>query len=605
MHSLPHRLLKIRKAYSRFVHRFVVTLGVLSSFLDVLCIIGATVCLTMSALYFGFDDDMVSIATVMPAMRAVQGLFAASVAFNLAFLYHRTTRRNRVLKWILDLSLLFTLLVWAYPQPLHPWLPWLARVVYPPLFLMAVMCAYSAEVMCAAVLRLLNRRINPALILSGSFLLMIAVGTGLLMMPRCTYECGISFINSLFVSTSAVCITGLTPVDVATTFTPLGLTILAVMMQTGALGVLTFTSFFALFFTGNTSLYSQLMVKDMIYSKTMNSLLPTLLYILAFTITLEVIGAVAIFGCIHSVIPGMTTRQELLFSCFHSISSFCNAGFSTLPDGLSNPYLLHGNQLIYVVTAVMVVAGGIGYPILVNARDALFARLRGRRLVHLADLNTRVTLVTTCVLLVGGTVAFLLLESSHSLRGMSPWEKLVQSVFNAVTPRSAGFSSVNPAGFLNVTLLLVLFLMWVGGGSQSTAGGIKVNTLATAWLHLRSVLRGQQCVVCANRTVSAASVGRAQAVLTLSVLAYLVYAVALLLLEPHLPGKATLFEAMSALFTVGTSLGITPLLGDSSKLLLCSAMFVGRVGLLSLLAGMLGTRREYNVQFPSDNIIIN
>ncbi|MDE7388513.1 MAG: potassium transporter [Muribaculaceae bacterium] len=609
------RLDIIRKAYARFVHRFVATLRVLSACLEGACVLAAIGCLTLLVLYLGYDHRVISWSMIMPYLRIGQGVFIATILFRLILLFPSSWRQSRPLMRVTDGVMLLTLLPWIYPRPAAPWLPWLDTLLYSPWLLMGVLGVYSALVLCLFAIRTVGRRVNPTIILAASFLLFITVGTLLLMMPKCTVG-GISFADSLFVSTSAVCITGLTPVDVATEFTPLGLVILAVMMQVGALGVMTFTSVFALFFSGNTSIYSQLMVKDMIYTKTINSLLPTLLLIFLFTLSVEAIGAVAVLWSIHGVIPGMSLRSEMAFAAFHSLSAFCNAGFSTLPDGLSNPALLRGNQLIYLVTSVLVVAGGIGYPILVNARDALFQatrrlhrRLRhrppGPRKVHLMDMNTRVVLTTTSILLVGGTVGFYLLESSHALAGMSPWQKLVQSVFNSVTPRSAGFASVAPSGFLNVTVLMLLFLMAVGGASQSTAGGIKVNTLATAWLHLRSTLSGRDRVTAHHRNVAPASVSRAQAVILLAIVSYLLFSIVLLLFEPALPARMLLFESCSALFTVGSSLGATPLLGVPAKILLCLAMFVGRMGLLSLLAGLVGSRRLSPISFPSDNIIIS
>lgn len=590
------------------------TLRVLSTCFDACSALAALSCLTLLVLYLGFDHQTISYSLILPYLRLSQGVFIFTILFDLILLFRSTVSRNRPVKWTVDALMLLTLLPWLYPHPAHPWLPWLEQLLYSRWFLMSVLGVYSSVILSFFAIKAIGRRVNPTLILAASFLVFIALGTLLLMMPKCTYG-GISFADSLFVSTSAVCITGLTPIDIPSTLTPLGALILALMMQVGALGVMTFTSVFALFFSGGASIYSQLMVKDMIYSKTINTLLPTLLLIMLFALTVEALGAVMVFWSIHEQIPGMTLRQELIFSAFHSLSSFCNAGFSTLPDGLSNPALLHGNQLIYVVTTILVIAGGIGYPILVNARDALFQRVHTlwQRLhhhhvihkIHLMDMNTRIVLVTTAILLAGGALLFLIFESGGSMAGMSPWQKLVQSVFNSATPRSAGFSSLNPAGFSNVTLLIVLFLMIVGGASQSTAGGIKVNTLATAWLHLRATLTGAPGVTAYHRTISTASVNRAQAVIALAGASYLFYSVALMLLHPELPARMLLFESCSALFTVGSSLGATPLLGNGAKFLLCSAMFIGRMGLLSLLAGLLGSRSFHPVQYPTDNIIIS
>lgn len=314
---------------------------------------------------------------------------------------------------------------------------------------------------------------------------------------------------------------------------------------------------------------------------------------------------------------GMSLIDTVEFSLFHSLSSFCNAGFSTLPGGMSNPLLLYGNISIYWVTSLLVVSGAIGFPILVNFKDAIVLSCRRAwgaithrrynepRNVHPYNMNTKIVLTTFLLLFAAGTGAFMLLEWDNSLAGMTVVEKITQSVFNSVTPRSAGFSSVNPAGFLNVTLLVVMFLMWVGGASQSTAGGVKVNTLAAICLNLRCIVTGREKVTAFKRTIAVWSIRRANAVVAISILSYLAYSVTLLALEPHLSARSVLFETLSALFTVGSSLGATPELSESSELVLCSAMFLGRVGIISLMAGFAGRRHDSPAIYPTDNLIIN
>lgn len=584
----------IHGAYSRFTHRRADTLRVLSVCFDVLSVVAAAVGLTAIAIYGGFDTETVSYADVAPLLRVCQAIFAANILFGIIFRFRATMAQARPLRRIFDLMLLL-----SYIPAISHW-----RYVF-----VGILAAYAGVYICSGVIRALGKHTNPSLILAASFLLFISIGSALLMLPRAT-TAGISLIDSIYVSTSAVCICGLTPIDVSTTFTPLGLCIVAVMMQVGALGVMTFTSFFALFFSGRPSIYSQLMVKDMIYSKTINSLLPSLLYILLFTLSVEAIGAVAIYWSVADTIPGYTQGDYITFAAFHSISAFCNAGFSTLGQGLSNPALLHGNQLVYLVISALVVAGGIGFPILVNAKDALFTRIRElwrthKHQPHVYSLNSRVALLTSVVLFIVGAAAFLLLEHNHSLAGLSPYQKCVQSIFNAVTPRSAGFTSVNPASFLPATIIIIMFLMWVGGGSQSTAGGIKVNTFAAALLHLRATVLGHSRVTACNRTISTESLSRAQAVVILSIISYLALCIITLIIEPHLPVKALLFEALSALFTVGSSLGITAQLGITAKIIMSVAMFIGRVGLLSLLMGVAGDRHRQYAVLPSDNLIIN
>lgn len=601
---------RMRRSYVSGVHHFIRRIRAGSKALDFLALLASFLCLGCLAAHMGFDNSQSDIRHIRMLLRVTQGVFLANILYNL-LLNFRDTRRNTLpLKWLIDIGVLVTLLPLLYPHPEHPWIPWLEKLLYGHIYLYAVLVLYATVEICKWVMRSFNRRTNPALMLSGSFLVFIIIGTGLLMLPNCTYY-PISFVDSFFVSTSAVCITGLTTVDVSSVFTPLGCTVLAVLIQIGALGVLTFTSFFALFYTGGNSIYSQLMVKDLVYTRSFGELLPTLLYILCVTLFIEALGALLIWLSVRGELP-MDGMDLVWFSVFHSISAFCNAGFSTIHGGMSNPLLLYGNQWIYLAMSLVITLGCIGFPILVNLKDVIVEKLRrlitGRPeipVVHQWSMNSKLVLVTSAILLLVGAGVFLLCEYDNTLRGMSGWDKAAQTVFNTVTPRSAGFTSVSPASFMPVTLLVVMTLMWIGGASQSTAGGMKVNTFAAILLNLRAIITGKHRVTAFSRTISPESMQRVQAVLAISILTLVLYTITLIALEPDLPAKALIFEALSAVFTVGSSLGVTSELSGASKILLCSAMFFGRIGVISILMGFADTHRSNAFSYPSDNIIIN
>lgn len=601
--------------YNRFMRHFTNTLRVVETIFNILAFIGSLLCIIAMIIYIGFDHSIEETRLITHLLKTSQIIFITSVVFYLVFFFKETVRKTRPIKWGADILILITALPLIYPEPTHPWIPWLSHILYSRYFVFPILGLYSILNMSYSVLGVLGKRTNPSMIMSCSFIILILAGSFLLMMPRCTYN-GINYIDSLFVSTSAVCITGLTPIDISSTFTPFGILIVGILAQIGGLGVMTFTCLFAMFFSGSASVYSQLMVKDMIYTKTINALWPTLLYILGFTLTIEAIGAVAFFFTIKGTI-GECLNDEIIFSAFHAMSSFCNLGFSNVDGGFSNQALLHGNQSVYIVASILIFAGGIGFPVLVNFRDAFFRKCRKIwasilrkddvvEPVHTLDMNTKIALVTTITILVVSVILFLIFEYNNSLSGMSFYQKVVQSVFNALAPRSSGFSSVNPASFLNITILMLIFLMWIGGASQSTAGGIKVNTFAAMVLNLRAIITGSNHVVAFKRTVSLNSIRHANAIIGVSILTYFVVSMTLVTFEPTLGVKELLFESASALFTVGSSLGITPILSVPSKILLCVAMFIGRVGLLALLIGFYGeTGQKNNVTFPSDNIIIN
>ncbi len=612
--DIKYMVHKFKMEWRSGVAHGVVAIRMIGMMLNGLTVAASACCILCLVAYLGYDRSPDEIQFLLRCFRIIQGILVASLLFDFAFNFKNTIKSTRLIKWIVSVALLVTILPIIYPRPEHPWIVWLDSLLYSNKFTVGVLTAYSTVTLSYGLLKLMGRRTNPSLLLASSFLIFIVAGSFLLMMPKCTYT-PISYIDSLFVSTSAVCITGLTTIDIASTFTPLGLLILALLIQIGGLGVMTFTSFFALFFSGNTSVYSQLLVKDMIYTKSINALLPTLLYIFFFTIAIETAGAVCIWLSIHDVLQ-IELKDQIVFSAFHSVSAFCNAGFSNINGGMSNAALMNSNQWIYITISIIVMAGSIGFPVLVNFRDAfveyfrrILARLRGFRLVgnkvHLYNVNTKLSLYATLCIFAISAVMFWIFERNNTLSGFNMRDQIFQSIFNATTPRSSGFVSVNPASFLNVTLIFTLFLMWIGGSSQSTAGGIKVNTLCASLINLRSIILGQKDATSFNRTISQGSIRRAGAVVILSIVSYLFYSLCLLALEPVLPAKSLLFESCSALFTVGSSLGITPELSTGSKLLLSTAMFLGRVGIISLLTGIAGNHNDKPAKYPTDNIIIN
>ncbi|WP_294456998.1 TrkH family potassium uptake protein [uncultured Bacteroides sp.] len=518
--------------------------------------------------------------------------------------------------WLLDVCLYLTLLpvVFHLSEPGNAayWIWIFFNSTY---YKAAVLLLMSLTLLSGFFVRLLGRKTNPSLILASSFLIIILVGAGLLMLPRATYN-GISWIDALFISTSATCVTGLVSVDVPSTFTLEGQIIIMLLIQIGGLGVMTITSFFAMFFMGNTSLYNQLAVGDMISTNSLNSLLSTLLYILGFTLAIEGIGMALIWFDIHGTL-GMTLYEELYFSAFHSVSAFCNAGFSTLPGGMGNDMVMHNHNFLYIVLSMLIVLGGIGFPILVNMKDTLFYYLRHfyswifhrrRRFVkkiHLYNLNTKIVLFMTAVLLLAGTLIILLFEWNNAFSGMDTADKVVHAFFNSVCPRTAGFASVGLTTLSTQTLLLMIILMMIGGGTQSTAGGVKINVFAVILINLFAVLRGVERTYILHREISYDSVKRSNAALILYLLIVFVSIFIMTVVEPQASVMALVFECVSALSTVGSSLDLTPSLGNAGKMIIIVLMFVGRVGAFTLVSGLIRQEKKKNYKYPSDNIIIN
>ena len=565
---------------------------------------------------YGFELTPETAGKLNTLYKAVWIVFLADMSLHWLLEYADTRKKYRKLAWVLSILLYLTLVPVIFHRPedngsiLMFW-----EILHSKLYHVVVLSVLSLLQLSNGLVRLLGKRTNPSLILAVSFFIIILVGTGLLMLPRCTIS-GISWVDSLFISTSAVCVTGLTSVDLTTTFTTEGFIVILLLIQIGGLGVMTLTSFFALFFMGNTSLYNQLVVRDMVNSKSLGSLLSTLLYTLGFTLVIETMGMITIWLSIHGTMD-MNLEEELAFAVFHSISAFCNAGFSTLPGNLGNPLMMNNHNLFYALISILVILGGIGFPILVNLKEIIFYRLKritqfllrknkvSAKSVQLYNLNTRIVVTMTFLLLAAGTLILLAFEWNHAFVGMSIAEKCTHAFFNAACPRTAGFSSVDFSLFGIQSILIYILLMWIGGGAQSTAGGIKVNAFAVVILNLAAVIRGSQRVEVHGRELAHDSIRRSNATVVMSLIILFVSIFLLSWLEPTLPLLSLTFEAVSALSTVGSSLNLTPLLQESSKLVIVVLMFVGRVGLITMMLGIVKQKKNTKYKYPSDNIIIN
>ena len=483
-------------------------------------------------------------------------------------------------------------------------------------FIISVIGLLSLITISQWIVNFVNKRTNPALLIVVCFMTVIAFGTLLLLLPRSTLEhIRLPVADALFISTSAVCVTGLSTVEIAHTFTMEGQIIIALLIQIGGLGIMTITSFFALFFMDGIGLYSQFSLKNMIASSS-ESLKSVLTNVLGFTFVIEIIGSLFIWLSIHPIM-GMSLNDEIFFSLFHSVSAYCNAGFSTLEGNLGNDMILYNHNSFYLVISLLIVLGGIGFPILMGLKRIIsyygsellhkVFRKDGQRsrYMHIADINTKIVLYSSLVLILLGTAGIALFEWNGSFASFSPGEKVVQSLFNAVAPRTAGFNSVALSDFSRVTVILYLVLMWIGGGSQSTAGGIKVNTFVVALASLKSLIKGEHYTTLFNREISYSSIRRTLVVVFGSICIIALFYVALLILEPAIPSMDLLFESVSAFSTVGSSLGITPLLSNTSKILLVVLMFLGRVGFITVLMSIMPQKEQPKYRLPKEEIIIN
>jgi trk system potassium uptake protein TrkH len=458
-----------------------------------------------------------------------------------------------------------------------------------------------------------NRKINPALLFVSSFFALITLGTFLLMMPRATHS-GISFTNAFFTATSAVCVTGLIVVDTGTYFTQFGQIFILLLVQLGGLGIMTFTSFFVFFFSGGTSFQSMIVIGHVTNENKIARVFSTLFKILVFTISFEAAGILLVYLTLdgpEAAVPG----GRLFFSVFHAISAFCNSGFSTLSTSFYDMDFRF-NYSLHLVIALLFVIGGLGFPVMFNCFNYLkhlvhkgLTKLNQEKKPyyhhHVINLNTRIVLLTTLILIVAGTVGFFMLEYGHTLSEHHGPGKLVTAFFSAVTPRTAGFNTVDTASLRLPTMLLVILLMWIGASPASTGGGVKTSTFALAVLNATSLIRGRDRVEIFRREIPAGSLHRASGFIILSLIVIATAIFMLLLTDPDKSFSDVLFEVFSAFSTVGLSRGITGDLSLPGKWWIIITMFIGRVGTLTFLVAFFRKPKSTQYQLPTEDILIN
>lgn len=461
-------------------------------------------------------------------------------------------------------------------------------------------------------IRLASLSANPALLFIMSFVLLVVAGASLLLLPRSTVS-GIRIVDAFFTSTSAVCVTGLTVIDTATQFTFFGKCIILLLIQLGGFGIMTFTTFFAFVFRGSSSVRDQLYLKDYMQVEQLSEVMSTLLKIVLITLLFEAAGAIAIWFSLDDTL--VTGVEKIWFSVFHSVSAFCNAGFSTLSNGLYDEGLRF-NYSLQIVISFLIIMGGLCFPIVFNFTQWIKQRTRklssrilfNRPAAHvprIININTKLVIITTTVLLCVGWLLFFLTEHNNVLEDHPWYGQVIVSFFGSVTPRTAGFNAWDMSALTTSTVLLYLLLMWIGASPGSTGGGIKTTTFAIAMMNVVSLARGKDRIEMERREVSGESVKRAFAVMALSLLVIGLSVFLVTMFDPTKELLAVAFECFSAFATVGLTLNLTPQLSDASKVVVMLTMFIGRVGTITLIVAFIRKASTLNYRYPKENIFIN
>ncbi|PMC40560.1 Ktr system potassium transporter B [Bacillus sp. UMB0899] len=432
-------------------------------------------------------------------------------------------------------------------------------------------------------------KLNPSQLLVIVFVVSITVGTCILKLPFSTYE-GIKWVDAIFISTSAMTVTGLATVDPATTFTTFGQFIIAVLIQIGGLGIMSFAVLIYIMIGKKIGLKERLLMQHALNQTSVGGIIKLVKYLFVFSITIELIAM--IFLAIRWI-PQLGWAQGLFFSFFHSISAFNNAGFALWSDNLMQ-YV--GDPLVNIVISILFIIGGIGFTVLVDVwKKRKFKKL---------SLHTKLMIIGTCII---NTVAMLFIfcleySNPNTIGDLTLGDKLWASYFQAVSPRTAGFNTIDIGSMDETTLFFMIILMFIGAGSGSTGGGIKLTTALIIGLATISFLRGKTDIVILRRTINSAFLLKALAISMISIVFVIIGIFLLNITEKDASFIDIMFEVVSAFGTVGLSAGLTGTLTSVGKQLIIFIMILGKLGPLTLMFS-LATPSKEKIRYPEEDIL--
>lgn len=439
-----------------------------------------------------------------------------------------------------------------------------------------------------------NFKMSNVQFIAFMFLFIIFIGSFLLWLPI-MHQPGqsLAYIDSLFVATSAVCVTGLTPINISEVFNPLGQSVMLILIELGGLGFMSVALILALMFKKRLSFQSRLLMKDMLNLDSHGGVVKLLKFVVRFSFIIQFIGMVLLST---QFIPEYGIKRGVFFSIFHSVSAFCNAGFDLFGDSLIG---YKGNNFILVVIALLILSGGFGFIVWYD----LIHFKKNRKI----SLHTKIALSVSTFLVFFGTIIFFFTDTGGATDLSN---KLSNSFFLSVTPRTAGFASLDYGSMSYAGILLTIVLMFIGGTSGSTAGGVKTTTIGVLIVQLISLLKGRESAEGFGRTIPLKTVLKGFMFVFFSSLICFVSSLVLAMTEaiPYQSGiEYVLFEVVSAFATVGLTMGLTPNLTVFGKLLIMSLMFIGRVGLYTVIFALI--RKEISSQghkfnYPKENVLV-
>ncbi len=439
-------------------------------------------------------------------------------------------------------------------------------------------------------------RLSRTQMIMFSFLAIILIGALLLMLPFATkYGQQTTFSGALFTSVSTTCVTGLVVYDTFTHWTLFGQLVLLTQIQIGGLGFITIGTFAIMALGRRLGLYGRELIHDSLNTLQLKGSFKLVQRIIRMTIIFEGCGAILLS---IRFIPQLGVGRGIYYGIFHSISAFCNAGFDLM--GFQGEYSSFVNYaadpLVSLTLAALIIIGGIGF---VVWEDLLINHLHWKNY----RLQTKIVLTATLALLAGGTILFLISERNNLFAGMNFPDRLQAAFFSSVTPRTAGFNTIDTASLTDGSKVLTMFLMFIGGSPGSTAGGVKTVTLVVIILYIASyIMHNQDCVIFKRRLDSNA-IKRASVVVFIN-FSLALAAILIIVIGQGLPLTDIAFEAFSAISTVGMSTGVTRDLNQLSRIVILLLMFLGRVGSLTFAMSFTERRHRGNIRYPEEEITV-
>lgn len=443
--------------------------------------------------------------------------------------------------------------------------------------------------------RLNQLKLNPAQVLVLGFAGLILIGATLLNLPIASQDGkSIGFVNALFTAASAVCVTGLVVVNTATHWTIFGKVVILILLQIGGLGFMTLATLVALLLGRRITLKERLIIQEELNQFTLSGLVKLTRYVILSTIMIEGLGALLLS---IRFIPTYGFVKGVSFSIFHSISAFCNAGFDLTGESMV-PFV--DDVIVNLTVIFLVIVGGLGYTVYMDiSQNKKFKRF---------SLHTKLVLIISALLLLFSFLVIFIVEYDNpaTLGKLSFKGKILASAFQAMTPRTAGFNSIDTGAVTNTTAFLTIILMFIGGSPGSTAGGIKTTTVGAIVLAIISVIKGTNDVEVYRKRIPHDLVYRALAVVGIGLALIIFVTMILSLTEKEASFLDIFFETTSAFGTVGLSRGLTPNLSVLGRLIITLTMFAGRVGPLTMAFAFAKKQREYKgtYRYPEERILV-